>query len=232
MGEYTTSTLNEVLPARPRPPLPDRDARDYVLQRLRKFLSVLTFQRSGGPEGNFAFKVPIQNIHIYQPDDVTNAKMPGFGIIPGQGVHEPFGLGPPEPLEDTFDLYGPGTALVHKSDYIERIGIECWGSKHAERRALIAGLNEVLRSNDSSYALRLKIPAYYDQVAELSLDETAYVDGDEVARNRRRGTLYVKMQVPELALANFNLMRPELITSRAEAGVEVLDGNVYPSLDC
>lgn len=227
------STLNDVLPRRPRPPLPDRDARDYALRRLREFLSVLNYRRTAAPgEEPIAFRIPKSNIHVYQPDDIVNLPLPGFAFVPGRGFHETYGLGPPAILESTRDVYGPGTALVRFSDYVETFTLECWAGKHAERRAMMAGVKTALRQNDGSYAIKLTLPEYFDQVAEFSLDESYYVDGDQVVRNRRRGHLFVGLRVVEVGLANFNELNPVLQGPGGVADVEVLDGNLYPTLDC
>lgn len=227
------SSLNNVLPPRDRPPLPDRDARDYALMRFRAFLAALVYRRTGDPQQPpIPFRVPKANIHIYQPDDVENAAMPGFGLIPGRGIHETVGLGPPDAEESTANVYAPGTALIHQSDYVEVFTLEAWGSKQAERRALMAGVKSAMRQNDGSYAIRLSLPDYYDRVAEFSLDESTYIDGDEVVRNRRRAQLFIRLQVPEVALANFSTLQVQHITPSAQLGVEVLDGNVFPSIDC
>src|SRR5690606_5486901 len=112
MSFINGSSLNAVYPPRPRPPLPDRDARDYALRRLREFLAALVYRRTGAPgQPTIAFRVPKLDIHIHQPDDITNLNMPAFGIVPGRGFHETFGLGPPQIIDGTEDLYGPGTAL-------------------------------------------------------------------------------------------------------------------------
>jgi hypothetical protein len=209
-----------VLPARPLPNLPDRDARDHGLDVLRKYIAALVFRRTNAPgQPPIPFQIPIESIHKDQPDDVTSLNLPAIGFIPGVGRHETFGLGPPKLLESTTGVFGPGTALLHVSDYIERFTIEVWSSKIPERRAIVAGLKVALRASDASSAIYLKSPDYYGMPACVSLLESQYIDDDAAVRNRRRAFLMVELTVCEVAPINIVALQP-----RHEA--VVLDGNI------
>lgn len=220
------NTLGEVFPEQAAQPLPDKDARDYALERLKEYFCALIFQRTGGiGEPSIAFQLPEDSVHIAQPDDIKNLPLPGIGIIPGRGVHETYGLGPPVMLEKSVGIAGPGTALLRRGDYVENFVVEVWGSKIAERRALLAGLKSALRASDSSSSIYLSLPSYFDMTAGFMLNESQPIDGDEVSRNRRRGHLMVELRVCEVTLTNVR----ELNTS---VGTTVLDGNLTMGLDC
>jgi hypothetical protein len=220
------STLNRVYPPMPAALLPDKDARDYALAKLREYLCALVFQRTGDVNGpTIPFSLPKDSIQIQQPDDIKNLPLPGIGIIPGRGVHESIGLGPPVVIESSKDIAGPGTALLRNGDYVEPVTIEVWGSKSAERRALVAGLKSALRASDGSYGIYLLLPEYYNMTAEFALNESQYIDGDEVSRNRRRAHLMVTMRVCEVTLTNVNDLNSSLETT-------VLDGNLGIGIDC
>jgi hypothetical protein len=150
------SQVGVVFPAMAPAALPDKDARDYALEALRNYFCALIFRRTNA-EGldPIPFQLPLDSVQIQQPDDVKDLPLPGIGIIPGLGMHEQFGLGPPTVLEGSEGVAGPGSALLHLSDYIETVVVEVWGSKKAERRALVAGLQAALRQSDSSQASRL-----------------------------------------------------------------------------
>lgn len=219
------NTLNQVWPLVPPPPLPDKDARDYALEVLRDYICALEFQRTGAVGGpTIAFTLPEKSVCIYQPDDIKDAPLPGIGVVPGLGVHDSYGLGPPPLIDGTEDIAGPGTQLQLQSEYVEPFVLEVWGSKHAERRALMAGLKAALRASDGSYSIGLKVPAYYDQVAIFTLNNSQYVDGDEVSRNRRRGHLMIELRIDEVQVVNVRPITPSV-------DLKVLDGNVYPALD-
>lgn len=220
------STLGTTWPAAPAQKLPDKDARYYALNALRTFISLLIFHRTNAPgERPIPFVVPKGSIMTEQPDDLRSAPMPGIAFLPGRVSHDTFGLGPPVAIEGTEDLHGDGTVLVRGGEHIETIILELWGSKIAERRALLAGLKVALRSDDGSTSIRLKLPEYYDQVVSFSLVDSQNIDGDEVSRNRRRAHIFLEMSVCEVFLVNTTTFEPTV-------DCQILDGNVNPALDC
>lgn len=225
-GILFNNTLNVVYPEQETPQLPDRDARDYALRRLRDYICSLVFRRTNAPGMEpIPFRLPPESVMIEQPDDVRDAPLPGVGFIPGRGVHETFGLGPPVVIESSKGIAGPDTALLRNGDYVETFTIEVWGSKKAERRALLAGLKSALRASDGSSGIYLSLPDYFNQTAGFELIESQPIDADEVSRNRRRAHLMVTMRVCEVTLINVRPMKADVTT-------EVLDGNLFTTLDC
>lgn len=220
------NTAGVVYPPQATQPLPDKDARDYALERLREYMCALVFHRTGvEKQPAIPFQLPKDSVHIAQPDDVKDMPLPGIAIIPGRGVHETYGLGPPIVIDGSEGVAGPGTALRRLGDHIENFIIEVWGSKKAERRALLAGLKSALRASDSSSAIYLSLPDYYNMTAGFMLNESQPIDGDEVSRNRRRGHLMVELRVCEVALTNVRELNSSVDT-------RVLDGNLTLELDC
>lgn len=217
------STLGRVFPTRPAPRLPDKDARHYALERFRLFLSYLDFHRTGAPGETSSFRIPIESIFLAEPDNLEDAKLPAISLIPAMGEHSSYGLGPTRLLEGTFNVYAEDTALARLGDYTEVIGVEVWGAKIAERRSIVAGLKTVLRLSDSSYALQLKLPDYYDRIASFALEDSTYIE-DGAALNRRRAHLFVRLQVSEVQLVNVNTLSPVHTLA-------TLDGGVYETLD-
>jgi hypothetical protein len=219
--------LGTVWPARPPRPLPDKDAREHSLEVLREFISRLVFRRTMEenvePQG---FQVPLDRIHIYQPDDPKEAGFPSIGFLPGRGFHESYGLGPPLPVENTVDVFGPGTVLVRQSDYVELFTIEILSAKHAVRRAIVAGLKTALRANDSSLSTDLKLANYFDQTARFWLDESTYMQEAAAVRNRRRAHLFVELRVAEVFLVDYVNMKLIVDLGGVEA-TEVYDGNLF-----
>lgn len=214
-------------PPRPPRPLPHKDAREYALERLRTFISLLVFRRTmetSRPAQGFRLKEP--RIHIYQPDDVHDLTPPAMAFLPGRGFHEPLGLGPPLPIEGTIDKYGQGTVLVWQSDYTELFTIEVFSAKHAIRRAIVAGLKTVLRANETSLSTDLLLPEYFDQVARFWLNESTYLDNPEVVKNRRTAHLFVELVVPEVFLIDYVTLTSIIDLGGPDAN-EVYDGNVF-----
>lgn len=225
-SQLVTSPYGRVWPVRAERPLPDTDTRTIGLRRLCEFFSLLRFQRRGTIPGQvIEFRVPIENIHMEQPDAVKELKFPAIGILPGHGTSEPMGLGPAKVLVDTYNLYKNGTVLVKQGEYLEDFIVEVWGTHRAERRALIAGISAALRSADDSYSTRIRLPEYYDQIVEFTLNGQQHIDDPDVVRGRRRGFLFVGMRLAEVQLINVNEMNPFLRLTDCGVEVDVTEAN-------
>jgi hypothetical protein len=201
--ELIISPFGKVYPPKPSPPFPSLDIRTIALRRFAEFLSAIRFQRVGDTPGSkIEFQVPIENIFIEQPDDVKELKFPAISFLPGRGTSEALGLGPPIPLDETWNVYGKNTVLLLQGEYMESFTIEVWGSKKAERRALIAGISSALRLSELTYPIRLELPNYYGRVAEFILEGNEHIDDSDIVRGRRRGHIFVTMRLPEVQLIN------------------------------
>lgn len=210
--------IGKVFPSRPLQPLPDFDARTHALRRLREFISVLDLHRTGMKGGQpIRYRIPIENIHIEQPDSVVDLKMPGVAFLPGRAEHFSYGLGSPELCEESIDLFGKGTALAKLSEHVEQIIVELWASERAERRSMVAGISTAFRMCSTSYALRLTLPNYYGLNATFALDSTQYIDDPDVVRGRRRAHLLVTMSVPEIVLVNVERLHPMVAVTAGSA---------------
>lgn len=214
--------FGEVYPERKEHPLPPTTARDFAVKRLREFFSLLIFSRKGvDAEHPISFRVPIDRIYTEQPDNIPDLAYPALGFIPSRGVHNTYALGPPDFVEDSFDAYGPGTALLLQGEYTETFQVETWATHPAERQALQAGVQAALRVSQRSQALTLTLPDYFDRVATFRLDESQNVDDPDLVRNRRRGQLQVVLVVPEVLLVDAVTLRPAVRVQVADAGQSV-----------
>jgi hypothetical protein len=200
--------------------LPAKDAREHALVRLGDFIAALVFQRTGDHDGDatIPFQVPRETIHHYNPNDTTQLTPPAIGLVPGKGVEDMYALGPALVLEETRDVFGPNTVLVQYGEYVEDFMIEVFSAKHPERRAIVAGLKEMMRASENSSALWLTLPHYFDQVAVFELNGSEYVEDPDTIRNRRHAYLSVTLRVPQMSLINYVPFDPSLIVS---VGVEV-----------
>ncbi len=214
-----------VRPPVARPPLLANDGRMHALRRLKLFLSLLDFSRYGGAGKPVnVFRVPIESIKTEQPDDIHKLLFPAISMLGSEGViEEDDALGPPDMIEESVDVFGRGTVLVYKGTYVERITLELWGSPRAERAALMSGVGEALTSTDNSYQTRLKLPAYFNQIATFEFLGKTYVDDPVLdQRFRRRGHVFVQLRVPDVQLVNYRLMRPRVTSTVNDGGVEAL----------
>ena len=214
--DLIVSPYGKIWPKKEYQPLPSLDIRTIALRKFAEFLSLLKFQRAGDSPGNtIEFQIPIEQIYIEQPDNLDELKFPSIGFLPGRGVSEPMGLGPPEPLDDTLHVFGRDTILLQPGEYNEEFTIEVWGTKKAERRALIAGISSALRYSQVSYPIRIEIPEYYNRVVEFTLEGNEHIDDGDIVRGRRRGHLFVTMRLPEVQLINIAQILKPIITIKA-----------------
>lgn len=204
----------------PQPELPDKDAREYALVRLGDFIAALVFRRTGDKDKKqtIPFRIPRESIHHYNPNDGTELTPPAVGLVPGKGVDDIYWLGPPRVIEESKDVYGTNTVLVDLGEYVEEFMIEIFSAKHAERRAVVAGLKDMLRSLQNTSALWLSLPDYFDRVAIFELTGSEYVEDPDTIRNRRRAFLSVTLRVQQVRLVNYV---PLDVSLTATIGVEV-----------
>lgn len=198
-----------VAPFRAPPPLPALDARTIALRTFRKFLSLLDFRREGAINGEpITFNIPERDIHIEQPDNVSELVFPSIVFIPARGTLDGYGIGPGILIDDSLDLFGKGTALVYLGEYTETFTLEVWGSKPGERRGMLAAIETAMLLNPMVWMLRLKLPDYFDNVASFWPVQREVVDDADTAKNRRRGQVFVMMSVPWIAQVNAKTLQP------------------------
>lgn len=196
-------------PEQPALPLPGIDARTYALRAFADWLSTLQFARTGKKGGeDIQFCVPRKDIHVHQPDHVKDLEFPSICFLPQRGMYETFGLGPARLDDATCDVFGQGTALLQLAEYTESFIIEIWGSKIAERRAIVAGLETAMGSFDDSWAVTLRLKDYFDRTATFSLNEKQYIDEPDAVRNRRRAHMFVELTVGVVRLVNAVTLQP------------------------
>ena len=210
--EVVGDPFGTVFPPLPPPAGTGFDAREHALRALQRFISCLAFERRmPAGETSKRFQVPLDQIHIYQPDDIKDVGFPfAMGIRPSRGEHTNVDLGPPDVIEETKDVFGEGTILIERSTYNEQIALEVLGSKQAHRVAMVNGLEEALTMWENGILI-LRLSEYYDQLATFSLVASEYIDDDPVFKNRRRADLYVDMEVPEVSLVRYKPFRPESV---------------------
>lgn len=221
-----TSPIGLVFPPRSDAPnLPDKGARYCALDRFCDFLSYLPFMRTmaGPPQ---PFLVPRDQIHVYRPKSPQSApdgiRLPAIAFNTSEADETTTGwLGPDILIDGSEDVYGPNTALFYLGDHVEELQLEVIASEDAQRRAIVEGIKQAIRSSDDSGAFRLSVPAYFDQDAEFLLLRSKYVEDEHAVRNRRVAQLTIQLYIPEVMLANAITLQP-IIQVGVQTAVEAI----------
>lgn len=200
--------LENVYPPRKRQPFPDKDSRTLALETFADFLSTLVFRRAGEKGGPpIPFRIPRQDIHVEQPDNVHDLRFPSISFLPGPGQYIEFGLGEADIRDDTLHLYGRGTVVIQPAEYQEVFVLEVWAAKSPERRAVVAGIEAALLSQQHSYALRLRLPQLFNSTATFALESRLLVES-QAERNRRVAQLNITLGVCVARLVNASELQP------------------------
>ncbi len=182
----------------PYPMLPNIDARSHGLRVLSRWFSSLVFRRTMAPNQQpEAFSVTPDRVFYEMPDSVEMLEFPAIGVLPGRGQYITRGIGGADPGEAREDGY----SLSIPYDYQEMLTIEVIGSKIAERRAMMAGIESVMGAFEGTTDLRLVMPEYYGLAATYSLMERENLEEPDSPRGRRRGHLFIQMLVPVVTQA-------------------------------
>ncbi len=184
--------------------LPALDARWRGIDVFCRWLASLVYRRSAGPSRPaesftlaYGHDVKLPSIFAEMPDNVTDLPIPCIGALPGRGSYVTrSSLGGVEPEVDPAQTGSPQAAVVVPYDYTEQVTFEVWGSKLAERMALIAAIEIAMSIYEGSSDLRLVVPDYYGLVASYTLRDAERLDGIESMRGRRLAHFYVDMVVP------------------------------------
>lgn len=215
----------------PSPPSPvpskgvDKEPRDWALERLALYLSRVRYYRTGATgQPAIEFRIPRSNIRTEQPDAEKDLRFPSIAFQPGPGISLEIGLGAGQDDPSTFEVYGPQTVVVHSADYTERVVLEVWGSSIPERRAIMSGVRNALTSGERGYGIRMRLPKYFNAIAQYTLVESQRIDDADAVRNRRRGQLVIELLVPELQLVGINRLRPTVDVTTNDGNYSDING--------
>lgn len=205
----------EVHPSRPPPPPPPYDGRTAALRVLKKYISELTFFRSGGVDGDGTAKDPIpfqiatRDIHVEWPDDEATLRLPSIALLGAGAPADYDNLGMTTNVEeDSVGKYGPGTVLIDIAEHTENVAIEIWAETKPQRRAILAGLEQALSPLEQMAGIRFRCPDYYDQFACFSMNTKEYVDDETAVFARRKARIVAQLRIKVVRLVNVEFLNP------------------------
>ncbi len=204
------------------------DGRTAALRTLARYVSELTFYRSGellavptataeavyGPPIPFA--IPREQFYEEQPDNPEELTLPCITVIAGDASYNPIGM-TTFVIEESRDQYGLGTVLQWQSSYDETIVLEIAAQSKAERRAIKVGLEQALVPTEQLYGLRFAMPDYFGQLVTFSLDKFKLKE-EMSGQNRRKSHMTLAMHLTVVALVDAVTLRPVVSTSVQDSG--------------
>lgn len=198
---------DNVLTGVPSIPPNDVEGRTAALNALFDYLCSLVFYRSGGVgKPPHAFQLDRTECYVEWPENVEELKFPAVGVQSGDGQTMPIGLSPVID-DDSIDVYGKGTALWRLWDYHEPCALEVWATSRAERRALIAGIQQAFSPSMDVSNLRLTLPTYFNTLACYTLISVQRVD-DQAPKNRRLAVIRFDLQYEVVRHARYLPLDP------------------------
>lgn len=206
--------LGDVYPYEDPIPPPIYDGRTAGLRILKKYYSELVFYRSGGvDDGGDAlppvpFSIAERDIHVEWPDDESDLRLPSIVLL-GQAAADIVGVGLTSNLDEgTIDQYGDGTVVATVGEHTEQLLVEVWADTKAQRRAIIAGLEQAMIPLEQMSGLRFRCPDYYDQLVVFSLGSVEVVDDDSSTFARRKARLVMEMRINVVAVVRTKFLEP------------------------
>ncbi len=237
LGALVGTRWGDVSPVRPPPPAPPEDGRTIALGLLRRYISDLSFYRSGGVDANevkqppIPFEIPRERIHIEWPDYEDHYLDPPAIVFEQEsdGDYESLGLnGYVE--EKSRDVYRPGTVVQWQSDYVETISITIKAGSKAQRRAIFSGLETALSPAQEYSGLRFRMRDYFGQLVLFTAMRRRNPDDADSARNRREGKIYVEMRFMIVQLVNVNSLQPRMELCVNDEPANTTPPNFNPSI--
>lgn len=206
--------FGEVFPKREPPVPPIYDGRTAAMRILKLYFSELVFYRAGGKDeagdqkDPIPFKIPFRDIHVEWPDDEEDLHLPALAFLAqSPGDYDSIGL-TNVVEEQTKDVYSPGTVLIWMSEYQEKFAIDIWAETKAQRRSIIAGLEQALSPLQQMAGIRFRMPDYYEQLACFALQTREIIDDELSTLVRRKARLIVDLRFNVVALVNVETMNP------------------------
>lgn len=204
--------FGEVFPPKPNPPPLSIDGRTIALRLLRDYITNLTFFRPMGQAPVQAFQIDAKNFHIEWPDYIEDMKFPSVAIVHSRARYDVIGL-VSYVEETTRNVYAKDTVLQWQSEYVEKIQLEIWTNKKAERRAILAGIETAMSPTEQMSGLRFQMKDYFNELVCFTLFDREIIDEPDSPKNRRRAQLGIEMRFNIVALVNAISMTPALITN-------------------
>ncbi len=195
--------FGQVFPPKPNPANLAFDGRTAALRTLRKYITNLDFYQQMPPgQRSKKFSIEPENFHIEEPDHVTDTLLPSIVVIPSRAEYESCGL-VAYIEEDSRDVFKQGTVIQWQSSCVEKIQLEVWASSKALRRGICAGIETAMSPTEQMSGLRFRMPDYFDQLVNFSLNKREIMQDSDSLKNRRKAQFEIEFVYNVVALVNY-----------------------------
>lgn len=166
---------------------------------------LLQGRRQPGPR----IEVRAGAISIDWPESGVDVAPPKFTIRESEAgfAREGLGLSGPDMDEETADVYGAGTVLLHRDDLVGTVIIETVLSTTSARDAIQLALWDRFATEPCDFrpGRRILLRCYYERMVRMMLAETPFAFGEDVSGERAKANefallCFLQVEIPEVIL--------------------------------
>lgn len=197
------------------------DPSDAAARALSAYLEAAVFLIAGTPAQRFRLKQAI----IGWPENFTELEYP-TATITAPAVREEAHSLTPTPLEETLDVYCPGTVLWKTAEHAIRFQVDFWVTDRVQRRAIAAALGELFNPCEDFCGARLQGPVdYWGLPIRFTLLGHERMDGDaDVQARQRRLRAEVEADVDVVQLRKAVRLQPRFLVDGEPVPLEPTGG--------
>ena len=191
------------------------DPRNAAAETLAAYLRQAVFLIPGPPDTQFL----LNEVRTEWPEDFEQLNQPAAAITTQTELLDPHNLAP-SPLEDTRDVFCPGTILWKTDELALRFQVDFWCTSKPERTAIAAALPALFSPTETRAGILLQgSPDYYDLPVRYTLVQSARVDTSATTFTRDREVrAFVRAEIDVVHLRKYVELDPQLFLNEDPIG--------------
>lgn len=159
---------------------PRIDAKSAAARALQAYLEMIVFRLPDGKE--FQFRQVLRD----WPESFEGMRYPSAAITVATEPRDAHSL-TPTPLEETQDVYCPGTVLWKTSELALDFQVDCWLNSATERTAVVTRFDDAFNPSESRAGVLLQgPPEYYDRIVRCTFTGGSRIDNSQANYDRER----------------------------------------------
>jgi len=163
------------------------DPRNAMAEVLAAYLRCARFQRGPGPRGGAPKPFALKRVEPFWPDPKQEIAYPSASILDPAGVpYEAHAL-TPTALEETLDVFAPGTVLWKTAEAVAEFQVDYWCNDDPTREAIAARLPSLFSPGESRVGVVLSgDPRYFRRPVRATLTMHQRTDIEQAVFERER----------------------------------------------